>query len=124
MNSGPILAGLRILIAEDNYVLAYCAKHALSNAGAEVVGPFADEAEAVEAIHDGRLNAAVIDVNFGSGPSFEMARALRSADVPFIFLTGYDQRSKTPEFADVQWLVKPIDESHIIGALANLFAPR
>lgn len=120
MSAEPNLTGARILVVEDDYLLALDAESALRRAGAEVVGPFPNEAEAIKAIQQGGLHAAVNDVNLGLGPSFETARALRNASVPFLFLTGYDPSSFPPEFADVPRLMKPIDSRHLVKELARL----
>jgi DNA-binding NarL/FixJ family response regulator len=65
---------------------------ALRSSGADVVGPFPKVAPAIEALRHGGLTDAIVDIKLGSGPSFETAHALGQAGVPFIFLTGYDQR--------------------------------
>ena len=90
------------------------------SAGAEIIGPFASEKAALGAIHESSLCAAVTDLNLGFGPSFEAARALRLASVPFIFLTGYDQSSIPEEFADVPRLIKPFDARNVVRELARM----
>ena len=97
----PSLAGSRILIVEDDFLLAYCTEKNLRTVGAQIVGPFSTEADAIRVINRGDVSAAVIDVNLGSGPTFGTARALRSSGVPFILLTGYDCGSRPAEFVDV-----------------------
>ena len=120
MSGEPSLQGFRVLVVEDDYLLAYDAESALTSAGAEVVGPFARESGAMEAVAKGGLSAAVTDVNLGFGPSFETAHALRTANVPFVFLTGYDQSVIPAEFADVPRLVKPIYTRQIVREVARL----
>ena len=120
MNAQPNLTGVRVLVVEDDYLLAWDTGSALSRAGAEIVGPVSNEGDALEAIRQGDLGAAVTDVNLGLGPSFETARALKKAGVPFVFLTGYDQVSIPEEFRDVSRLVKPVDTKEIVRELARL----
>jgi DNA-binding NarL/FixJ family response regulator len=64
---------------------------ALQGAGAEVVGPCPSEEAAREALDEGALAAALVDINLGSGPSFTLAALLRERGVPFVFITGYDR---------------------------------
>lgn len=73
MGGEQLLAGQRILVVEDDYLLALDAQTALESAGATVVGPFAKEAPAASTIREGNLSAALTDINLGKGPSFETA---------------------------------------------------
>jgi two-component sensor histidine kinase len=120
MSGEPSLAGARILILEDDYMLATDAESALSDVGAKVIGPFSMEAEAIAAVRQGNLNAAMIDINLGNGASFETAQALRRAETPFVFVTGYDESSIPAELADVPRFVKPVDLRQIVRALVRL----
>ena len=120
MNALQNLTGRRILIVEDDYLLAWDTGDALCKAGAEIVGPVANEDDALAAIRRGNLHAAVTDINLGCGPSFETARALQSADIPFVFLTGYDQLSIPEEFHAVPRLTKPIDAKQIARELTRV----
>ena len=109
MSAEPTLAGERILVAEDDYLLALDAESALTSVGAIVVGPFANESAAAEAIRNGGLTAALTDINLGDGPSFKLAKALKEAQLPFAFISGYDRSSIPEEFRDVPCFIKPID---------------
>lgn len=71
MSGEPSLEGSHILILEDDYLLASDVESALLDVGAEVLGPFSLQAEAVEVVRQGDLSAAVIDINLG------MVRLLR-----------------------------------------------
>ena len=120
MTGEPSLVGQTVLVLEDDFYLAQDATSALSEAGAEVIGPFGTTADALEAVKSHRITAAVIDVNLGAGPSFVIAHALREAGAPFVFLTGYDSKSIPKEFADVVRLEKPTGPRDIIRAVADL----
>lgn len=107
----------RIMVVEDIYYLAMDMKKALEDTGAEVVGPFPDLQGALESLES--LDCAVLDINLGRGTSFELARALNSLGVPFVFITGYDQSAIPAEFADVPRLEKPVSNDRLIKALAS-----
>ncbi len=82
---------MRVLVVEDDYLLAWDTCNALSGAGAEIVEPVANETDALEAIQRGNLHVAVTDINLGRGPSYKTARVLTHDGIPFVFTTGYDQ---------------------------------
>jgi two-component SAPR family response regulator len=110
------------LVVEDDYYLATDTQTALAKAGARIVGPCARAADALRLIVSCRPDCAVVDINLGSGPSYEVATSLRASSVPFLFLTGYDARAVRPEFADVERLEKPVAAARMIQTLARLCA--
>ena len=114
------LSGNTILVMEDDFYLATDTARALKSAGADVIGPCSSEDAAFDAIEDDTPTGAVVDINLGPGPSFEMARALRKRGVPFIFVTGYDEDVIPSEFDGVTRLQKPVDLKHIVRALAEV----
>ena len=112
------LEGLRVLVIEDDYYIATDEQQALEDAGAVVIGPFAQAADAMA--YAGPVDCAVVDINLGRGPSFEAAAALRGRGLAFVFTTGYDAGAIPREFSDVPRLEKPIRETDLIGAVAHL----
>lgn len=111
---GPDLAlavqGRRVLVVEDDYVLAKDLQHELEDAGAEVLGPVPSVADALALLAtDARPGAAVPDVNLGGEWVFPMAEALRERGVPFLFATGYDRWSLPATYAEVPHCEKPFD---------------
>lgn len=114
------LRDARILILEDDYYLATDLQAALEVAGATVIGPFGDEAEAKRALDKTKPDCAFIDVNLGQGPSFEVPRALGERAVPFVFVTGYDAGTVPDEFAGVARLEKPVDSRKVLETAAQL----
>ncbi|WP_210242009.1 hypothetical protein [Mesorhizobium sp. B2-7-1] len=77
MTGEPDLSGRVVLVVEDEYYIATDASRALQGAGAEVFGPFPSEEAARAEIAVRRPDAAVLDINLGSGPLFKLA------DTPF-----------------------------------------
>ena len=120
MTTEVSLAGQTVLVLENDFYLAQDAASALQGAGAEVIGPCRDPAGAIEAMAGRAPTAAVLDINLGSGPSFEVANLLRKSGVRFVFLTGYDQAALPMEFADVVRLQKPAEPREIVRAVAAL----
>lgn len=116
------LAGQRILIVEDDYYLAMDSEDWLRRAGAEVLGPVPDERAAIVLLESGPMDCAVIDINLGHGPSFEIAARLQEANIPFLLATGYDAAAVPREFSDVPRLEKPFREHDLISALERLIS--
>jgi DNA-binding NtrC family response regulator len=110
----------QVLVVEDDYYLASELQAALEDAGATVIGPFADEADAGRALAGCRPDCAFVDVNLGDGPSFDLARTLSEDAVPFAFVTGYDRSTIPEEFASVVRFEKPVDARRAVRMLANI----
>jgi DNA-binding response OmpR family regulator len=119
------LAGMRILVVEDNYLVADVLCEGLRECGCEVVGPAPSVAgcEKLIGAEDGdRLHGAVLDVNLGGEFSFPIAARLRELGVPFIFLTGYDDRQVVPtEFQSVRRISKPCDIQQLATIIRAAF---
>lgn len=122
MAGGNDLSGRRILVVEDDYYLATDAARALQGAGAAVLGPFATESAARNEINEQRPDAAVVDINLGSGASFTLAASLQDRDIPFIFTTGYDSEIIPAAFDRVERLQKPLQLRQIVGAVSKLLS--
>jgi PAS domain S-box-containing protein len=120
MHQAPKLGNLRVLVVEDDFYLAGDAERALRGAGALVQGPYPSQSQAEDALARQRPDCAMIDINLGSGPSFELAKQLRQHRVPFVFLTGYDGDVIPAEFSDVTCLHKPIEFGDMIESIATL----
>jgi CheY-like chemotaxis protein len=83
------LAGRRILVVEDEMLVAMMVEDLLTELGCEVVGPAASVAEALRLAAQGRIDGAVLDVNLGSERVYPVADELKREQVPFVFVTGY-----------------------------------
>ena len=114
------LARKRLLLVEDEYLVAADLAYALERAGAEVVGPAGSVADALELVRDegDRLDGAVLDVNLGGERVFPVADALAERGVPFIFATGYDASIIPSTHADAPRHEKPVDRVRLLRELA------
>jgi PAS domain S-box-containing protein len=102
------LTGNRILVVEDEALVALAVNDALLELGLSVSGPFASVAEACESLNEDSINAAILDVNLGGEMIYPLAELLQSRSIPFIFVTGYGVESIDPRFAGAPVLQKPI----------------
>ncbi|RNJ62222.1 MAG: response regulator [Porphyrobacter sp. IPPAS B-1204] len=114
------LSGYRIIILEDDYYQAEDSRLTLEQAGATVIAVTASAPDLGELLVEGRIDAALIDINLGSSLSFDFARELGARAIPFAFLTGYDAGMLPDDLAGRPCLSKPADPARIIAALARL----
>ncbi len=110
---------MRVLVVEDDYFLAEQLTSEILESGNSIVGPFADVRAAILCAEP--VDAAILDVKVGEDTSFGIADALRSAEIPFLFVTGYDPHLVPPRFRDTRIYHKP---SHAAVMLADLCAQR
>jgi PAS domain S-box-containing protein len=99
----------RVLLVEDEALVAMMIQETLKEFGYQVVGPLNTASEALAAAREGHFDAAVLDINLGDGLVYTVAEILGVRGVPFIFVTGYDADSVDPRFSEVPILQKPIE---------------
>jgi CheY-like chemotaxis protein len=121
-SAAQILSGVRVLVLEDDYFLAMDLQDALEAAGAVVLGPFGNEAEADRALGEAPPHCAFVDINLGQGPSFELPRELLRRNIPFVFVTGYDASIIPGEFDAVERCEKPVSTRRVPVLAARLVA--
>ncbi len=114
------LRGRRLLVVEDDYLLASGLQEALEVHGAQVIGPYPDVAGALSAISDGAgmIDAALLDVNLGDETSFALADALRERGIPILFLTGYDDSALPSAYLDIRRCRKPVSLGELVDELS------
>ena len=120
------LAGLKVLVVEDNFLIAEHVCELLADHGCVVVGPVGRLAAGLKLVEEGtQVDGAVLDVNLDGEFCFPIAAALVRRDVPFLFLTGYDDGNIIPgAFAAAPRLGKPLDEAQLVRTIAAHFGRR
>jgi two-component sensor histidine kinase/CheY-like chemotaxis protein len=116
------IRGKRILLVEDEPLVALMMSQMIGDLGGEVMGPYGTLSEAASAAIEG-VDAAVLDVNVAGELVYPLAERLVRADIPMVFLTGYDANSVDGRYAGSSILTKPIDERDLAVVLAGLFEP-
>lgn len=111
--------GLRVLVVEDEPVVAMCLEDMLEGLGCTTVGPAGRLAEGLALAESEDLGAAILDINLGGERSTPIAEALRRRGVPFAFASGY---GSLPEgFEDgVPLIEKPYRDADIDAALRTI----
>ena len=107
----------RVLIVEDEPLIAMELHRLLSQAGLEVSGPAGSLRQALELAGDQTLTGAIIDINLGFDTSYPVADQLLAAGVPVIFVTGYAAEIIPERFAAQTLLRKPIDPQVLMATL-------
>lgn len=116
-----LLKGRRILVVEDEALVAMLVEDALLDAGATVLGPAATVAEALALLErEAPPDAAVLDLNLAGETSTPVADALAARGLPFVIATGYGASGLPPGHADVPVLAKPYDPDELTRVLGRL----
>lgn len=117
------LDGMRVLVVEDEFLLALDISETLASEGANVIGPAGTLTEALDLVSDWPdLDYAVLDVNLRNEPTFQLATILQDRNVPFVFVTGYQAGVLPPEVRPTRVIGKPIDFARLVDHLADQLA--
>lgn len=119
-----ILRNARILVVEDEFMVATLIEDRLLALGCDVVGPAADIEAALNLLATESLDAAVLDVNIAGRMVFPVADALADRGVPFLFATAYGAQGVASRHSGQAILDKPYNERALEYALRSLLAPR
>jgi CheY-like chemotaxis protein len=110
----------RILVLEDEPLIAMVVEDWLAELAYETVGPVGSASAALVLIESASPDAAILDVSLGTGDSTAVAAALRARSIPFAFATGRGTASIDPRFRDAPILAKPYDLESLRKVLASL----
>lgn len=110
----------RILIVEDNALIAMTLAQALEDAGFMVAGPCRSIAQSLQTLKQYDIDAAILDIGLGGETSADVARALNKANTPFIVVSGYADEDLTEPFANAPNLGKPYSTKDLIAQLKAL----
>lgn len=108
------LAGLRVLVVEDEYFLADELKHTLVEAGAGMVRLSGEFLDAMREVENDGYAFALLDINLHGEMAYAVADILLKTGVPFGFVTGYSTRDLPPRFARVPCWEKPISHRGLV----------
>lgn len=116
------LAGLRILIVEDEFLVAMLVEEMLQDLRCEIVGPISTLEEAIVTVRQNYLDGALLDANLNGKNASPVADELLGHEVPFILVTGYGgHKADPPVLARAPRVRKPINFDELADRMTELF---
>ena len=116
MSSAP---GRRVLVVDDEVLVAMLITDMLEDLGHAVVGPAHDLDEGLSLAKTGDFDCAILDISLNGRSSTPIANALRERGVPFMFASGYAPNPDDDAFRGVPLLQKPFNMKQVEDALAH-----
>ncbi|PIK73781.1 response regulator [Methylobacterium frigidaeris] len=113
------LEGRRVLLVEDESLVAMLAEDMLLDLGCDVVVAMRLE-QALTQLQGGDFDLAVLDVNLGAARSYPVADELFARRIPFLFATGYGLEGVDPVYRVVPVVQKPYQQAHLQHLLEHL----
>lgn len=113
----------RILLVEDEALIALDEEQLLSSAGFEVVGPMPSVASALKSIEQRLPDGAVLDITLGDTTIFPVADALAGCGIPFLIVTGHSREVLPLRFRDRPRVAKPYLPETLLEAALRAFGP-
>lgn len=117
---GRSLAGTRVLLVEDETLVAMLLEEGLEELGCDIVGPVGRVDAAKQAIDGERFDCAVLDINLRGQAVYPVAEMLARRAVPFCFITGYGGREIAAGFAGRPVLHKPFSSQELAAVIGHL----
>ncbi len=111
--------GLRILVVEDEAMIAFFIEDCLQKLGHTIIGPAARVSTALVLARTEAIDLALLDVNIAGEEVYPVADELKARGVPFVFLSGYGLRGLKGAWADSPFLVKPFAAEALAQAASN-----
>jgi DNA-binding response OmpR family regulator len=120
--SATALQNRRVLVVEDDYLVAQIVTDFLEDAGANVIGQIGRVDEAVAFIHQNgaTIDCAVVDLNLHGQKSYPVADALAANGITFVFATGYDSEVVGASYGKHPRCEKPFSQDTLVAALVAI----
>ena len=121
-NRTTVVQGQRILIAEDEAIIAMLLENVIERLGGEVIGTARTCAEVLAALETAQMDAIILDVHLKGGTSETVVIAAQKRAVPVLVCTGSDALSLPSAFLNLPILKKPWHSEDVDAALNQLFS--
>jgi CheY-like chemotaxis protein len=112
----------RILVVEDEFLVAIHIGSILEDDGLQVVGPVGSLMEAIKLASNENLDGALLDINIVGGRVDDVADILARRQVPFMFLTAYGRDHLPKNFSDATLVAKPFSDLNLLEQVHNITA--
>jgi CheY-like chemotaxis protein len=120
--AAPMLAGKRVLVVEDEALVAMLIESLLEEYGCGIVGPCNTVAKAMEAALTETFDLAVLDVNLRGEKVYPVAEILTERHIPFLFLSGYGEEAIPPGRTTWKVCTKPFKGNDLVRMLSVAIA--
>ena len=118
------LAGLRILIVEDEVLIGMMLESMLEDLGCQVIGLASGLNEAIAAVKHHSLDGVLLDMNMAGEDTHVVAEELAARAVPFLLVTGYDgMDTDPPAIRNAPRLRKPFSQDELAQWMVEVFGP-
>lgn len=111
------IAGLRVLVVEDEGAIALLIEDMLLELGCEVIALAAHLEQACELARSSEMDLALLDLNLDGHSALPVAQILKQREIPFVFSTGYGRTGIAEEFKTQPTLAKPFDLDSLRGKI-------
>jgi len=115
------MGGKRILVVEDEFLIALDIAGALEQGGLVVIGPWASVRDALHALEHEKVDGALLDANLGGEPVGRVVDALLARRIPFAFVSGYGREQLPGQHQGVPLLGKPFTAADLLGVVASFW---
>jgi CheY-like chemotaxis protein len=116
------LNGLRVLVVEDEWLIASMIEAALASAHCEVVGPVGTLQQALERVFCNQFDAALVDLNLHGEMAYAVADALAEKGTPFLLVTSYEPSQLPEPYRACPRCGKPCPPHRLLAALSEVVA--
>ena len=112
--------GGRVLVCDDNLLIADVVAEFLRECGLRPIGPVGRLESAVQMARERALDGAILDINLNGRPCFPICAILSARRIPFMFLTGYPHAAIPIEYRSTPLITKPFEPNEMREALAEM----
>jgi two-component SAPR family response regulator len=114
--------GRRVLVVEDETLIAVLIEDILAEMGCEIVGPIGKLETAIQTAKDGDFDVAILDVTIRGGKVYPVAEELIARNIPFILASGYGDWALPPPLREKRRLTKPFTAVELEEQVGLLFS--
>ena len=120
---GTPLSRKRVLVVEDNPLLAMALEDLLESEGVNTVGPARSVADGLELLRDEGVDAAILDIELGDERVWPIAEQLHRQAIPFVFLSAVCNENEVPDrFRSQICMSKPAEPRYLVATVEELLA--
>ena len=114
------IAGRRVLVVEDEMLIAMMVEDVLRALGCQIVGPVASVDQALKLALEETFDAALLDVTIRGGKVYPVANVLLARGIPFVFASGYGEWALPETLRDQPRLTKPFTDAQLEEQIISL----